>query len=93
MKSSVVFAAMITIVATGCAKPPPEIVMVTAEPAQINLPAECTSRDPGWQALPDADVRRADAARNYASNRRNYSEVLGKRSVCRAAINAQIKKG
>ena len=94
MKTFVRFAPMIaSVVLFGCGKPPPEIVMVTAEPAQITLPAECTSRDPGWQALPDADVRRSDAARNYAANRRQYSEVLGKRSICRSAINTQIKKG
>ena len=82
-----------SIVFAGCAKEPPQIVMVSAEPVQIHLPAECTSRDPAWQALPDADVRRDAAARNYASNRRQYSEILGKRSVCRAAINVQTKKG
>ena len=76
----------------GCEKPAPEIVLVAAEPAKINLPAECTSRDAAWQSLPDTDVRRDAAARNYAANRRQYSELLGKRSVCRSAIIAQ-KRG
>ena len=93
MKTRICIAAMITLACIGCEKPAPEIVLVTAEPAQINMPAECTSRDLAWQALPDADVRRDAAARNYAANRRQYSELLGKRSVCRSAINAQQKRG
>jgi len=93
MRSIGYILALIPFGITGCAKDPPEIVMVTAEPSPLALPAECTSRDPAWQPLPDADVRRDAAARNYASNRRQFSEVLGKRAVCRAAITASTKRG
>ena len=86
-------AGMMAILCMACEKPAPEIVLVNAEPAPLSLPVECTSRDSAWQSLPDADVRRDAAARNYAANRRQYSELLGKRSVCRAAINAQQKRG
>lgn len=84
--------ALAATVAAACSKDPPEVVMVAAEPPPLALPAECTSRDPAWVALPDADVRRDAAARNYAANRRQYSEITGKRAVCRAAITA-AKRG
>ena len=96
MKTLVVFLGLITAVfISGCAKESntPAMVMVTASPPPLVMPPECTNRDPAWVALPDQDIRRDAAARNYAVNRRQYSELLGRRRICRESILAQIKKG
>lgn len=75
----------------GCTKDEVPIVsIVEAEPP--SLPAECTAPDAGWKELPEADVVRSEAVKNYDTNKGQYNRILNRRSVCRAAINA-ISKG
>lgn len=83
-------AVVLAFAVAGCEKAPPEIVIVSAEPAAPVLAAECTDADPAWLELPDADVRRAEAARNYRLNKGRYRTLLAKRRVCRAALAAQF---
>lgn len=84
---------ILSVATSGCAKPPPEVVIVSADPLPLNLPDECVSRDPRWTHLPDAAIMKKDLPRNSSINQAQYSEILGRRSICRAAINAQTKKG
>lgn len=56
------------------------------------LPAECTSKDPKWTVLPDADIDKATLPRTDRINANAYTEVLGKRRVCREAILELNKK-
>jgi hypothetical protein len=74
----------------GCSsRPAPEIVVVAAEPPRPVYPAECNpARDRGWQDLPDADVRRAELARNYAANRAGLRKLAASRRVCWAGLKA-----
>lgn len=74
----------------GCA-PDAAPVVTMVEPAPVSLPSECTSGDPAWVNLPDKDVKRSEAAKNYDTNKRQYNRVLARRSVCRAAITAAQK--
>lgn len=75
----------------GCTKDEVPIVsVVEAEPP--SLPAECTAPDAAWKELPEADVMRSEAVKNYDQNKGQYNRILNRRSVCRAAINA-ISKG
>lgn len=74
-----------------CTPAPPEIVLVQPEPAPLVLPAECTSRDPAWAVLPDTAIKKTDLPRNARSNELQYGDLLGKREICRAAINASKK--
>lgn len=67
----------------------PIVTVVEAEP--VPLPAECTSADPPWVKLPDADVTRSTSVKNYDANKRQYSRVLARRAVCRAAIQSTSK--
>ena len=66
--------------------PEPTVVAVPLKP--IQYPPECTSPDPAWVELPDADVKLSVAARRERLNKNNYNSVIGKRSVCRKAHNA-----
>ena len=68
----------------ACAKEP-EPVLVAVPTKQIEMPVECTSADPKWADLPDADVKQSVAARTWRINKDNYNQVIGKRKVCRAA--------
>lgn len=76
---------------SGCAKDPPQVVMVEPERQVLDLPAECTVSDPFWVKLPDKDVSQAEAARNYSANKLQYRKILNRRSVCRAAVTAYRK--
>lgn len=75
----------------GCAKEPPQVVMVEPEHTKVELPMECTVLDPSWVKLPDKDVSQAEAARNYSQNKSQYRKILNRRSVCRAAVTAYRK--
>ena len=88
MKRAIILAVLVS----GCATPKTEVVTVAAAPVQIELPAECTNKDPSWKALPDQDIRRDEAARNYQANKRQFNALIGKRRVCRSGIE-QLKKG
>jgi len=52
------------------------------------MPAECTAKDPVWPALPDRDVTRSDGARHLDEAHARYERVLGRRHICRAAIQS-----
>lgn len=68
--------------------PPPFDVVVTH--AKPSVPPECSpSGDPKWKNLPDADVPRSAAARNYKGNKDQFTKLSGKRSVCGDALKAQ----
>lgn len=62
----------------------PVIVVTATKP--IVLPVECTSTDEVWHELPDADIKRSEAARHDRINKDRYAKLIGKRRVCRAAI-------
>lgn len=83
IKPLFVFAALVT---SQCAPEAPTVVVTQAKP--VSLPAECTSPDATWHDLPDADVKRSEAARHDRINKDRYKQLLGKRRVCRAAISA-----
>lgn len=83
-------ATSLALVLAACAKEPPQVVMVSAAPAVPVIASECTSADPMWVDLPDADVRRALVARNYLLNKDRYRSLLAKRLICRASLNAQF---
>ena len=91
MKTIPYICVMLAIAATGCAKEEVPLISVV-EAAPPSLPAECTSPDAAWKELPDADVTRSEAVKNYDQNKGQYNRILHRRSVCRAAINA-ISKG
>lgn len=93
MRTIAIISILTTTVVMACDKPAPEIVFVTAEPAAVTWPSACTSPDPKWSKLPDSDVRKSDIPRNDEKNKTNYTEILGKRDVCRAAHLAQQKRG
>jgi PBP1b-binding outer membrane lipoprotein LpoB len=73
----------------GCSKEPPQVVLVTAEPATPAIAPECTDVDKSWAELPDDDISRKTGARNYDQNRSNYRVLLHKRRICRASLQAQ----
>lgn len=82
--------AVVAAMLAACAKDPPEVVLVSQAPAIPVIAAECTSPDPAWTELPDADVRRSEAARNYRLNKDRYRSLLAKRRICRASLDAQF---
>ena len=90
--SRILLLSVISVMLAGCTGDTPAPIITVVEAAPINLPDECTVSDPAWTKLADGDVRKADIARNIASNHRQYSRVLSRRAVCRAAIKS-IKKG
>lgn len=83
-------ALIIAMLLAACAKEPPEVVMVSTAPPTPSIAAECTSQDPVWAELPDADVRRGEAARNYRLNKDRYRSLLANRRICRASLDAQF---
>ena len=93
MKTIAIISVLASILVMGCEKPPPEIVVVAAEPPRVTWPAACTSDDPQWQKLPDREVYKSDPPRYDQTNHTNYTEILGKRNACRAAHLAQQKRG
>lgn len=92
----------VAVMLAACAKDPPEVVLVSPAPAVPIIPAECLpctaadreqsrcNHDPAWTELPDADVRRSEAARNYRLNKDRYRSLLAKRRICRASLDAQF---
>ncbi len=89
MRHAILIAAA-ALLAAACAKAPPP-VSVVSEPAPAPLlPAECTSPDPAWRDLPDADVTRSSVARLWRVNRNAYRQVVGARRVCRASLAAHF---
>lgn len=81
------FVALACLVA-GCADEAPIVTMIEPEP--VTLPAECTMTDARWVDIPDRDVTRSEAVKNYDANKDQYSRVLRRRAVCRAAA-AQLR--
>ena len=69
-----------------------DVVTVAQKYTPPPLPAECTSKDPEWKVLPDTDLDKATLPRNDRINANAYTEVLGKRRVCRKAIQALNKQ-
>ena len=91
MKAKAYICALLALALAGCTKDEVPIVsVVEAEPP--SLPAECTAPDAAWKELPEADVTRSEAVKNYDTNKGQYNRILNRRSVCRAAIIA-ISKG
>lgn len=87
MKAKAYICALLALAFAGCTKDEVPIVsVVEAEPP--SLPAECTAPDAAWKELPEADVTRSEAVKNYDTNKGQYNRILNRRSVCRAAINA-----
>lgn len=86
------FAIVAALALCACSKPEPEIVLVEPEPQPIEYPAECVSDDPAWVAMPDSDLDKKTLPRITKKNETNYSEVLGKRRVCKRALIAQSRK-
>ncbi len=86
------FSALLLTLLAGCAStPPPPKVITIREPARIYA-AECTSTDdPSWQPLPDRDVRRAEGARNYRTNRQSFAILERRRAACRASHKAHSR--
>jgi uncharacterized lipoprotein YajG len=83
--------AAVALLLAACAKDePPQVVLVTQPPAPPSIAAECTDADAAWVELPDADVKRGEAARNYRTNKDRYRSLLAKRRVCRAGLKAQF---
>lgn len=83
------FAVVLVLALAGCASKKGAPVVAFADLGPSALPAECTIRDQSWVNLPDGDVRRSDAARNYRLNKSQYRRVLKRRAVCRAAIQTR----
>lgn len=84
---AVLIAAVAALALAGCDKDAvPIVTVVEAEP--VTLPPECTAADARWAPLPDKDVTRSEAARNYDTNKRQYFRIVARRAVCRAAIQA-----
>lgn len=76
-----------TVVLAGCGGN--GVPVVWTKLAQTEAPAECTNSDPKWTELPDADVKRSDAARNYQANKEAFKSMRSNRAVCRAGLKAQ----
>lgn len=74
----------------GCANmSAPEVVAVAADAPKLAIPPECNDRkDHQWSDFPDRDVRRSEAAQNYAGNRRSYRALRSKRRICFAGLRA-----
>lgn len=78
-------------VLAGCAKEPPEVVLVAAETPPPAIAAECDDRrDPSWQELPDRDVRRSEGARQHDANKDRVRALKSARRICRGALEAQF---
>lgn len=80
---------VLSLVLAGCATKKGAPVVAFADLGSSALPSECTIRDQAWVNLPDGDVRRSDAARNYRLNKSQYRRLIKRRAVCRAAIQAR----
>ncbi len=91
MKTALLLIALVML-SSGACVPEPEIVVVSVAPKPIALPPECTSADKNWQDPRDADVHLKEAVRRDRTNKDNYNEILGKRHVCRSAINTTSAK-
>lgn len=81
MKRLIVLA---TVALAGCGGDGVPIVMTSL----AGTPTECTSRDPRWTPLPDTDVTRSQAARNYQTNKEAFNAMRYRRAICRAGIKA-----
>jgi hypothetical protein len=87
MKAIAYFAAMLAIVVSGCSGDGPVVMTSLA-----SAPTECTSSDPHWTELPDSDVTRSQAARNYQSNKEAFKSMRSNRAICRAGLKAAMRK-
>lgn len=85
------YAALCVVVVTlsGCSGDGVPVVMTSLAAA----PTECTSPDPAWKSLPDSDVTRSQAARNYQTNKEAFKTMRSNRAICRAGIKAAQDKG
>ncbi|WP_414461841.1 hypothetical protein [Hyphomicrobium sp. DY-1] len=86
MKRIVLFA---TVVLAGCGSDPVPAIMTQL--ATVDPPRECSTSDPKWTELPDADVKRSEAARNYQTNKEAFNAMRYRRSICRAGVEAAKK--
>lgn len=78
----------------GCGPDPKELppVVLSSPPPTPSIAGECTSADPDWVELPDADARRSSLARNYRVNKTQYRALIAKRRVCRASLAVQFPR-
>lgn len=76
-----------TVALAGCGGNGVPVVMTSL--ATTQAPGECTSSDPRWTPLPNSDVTRSQAARNYQTNKQAFNSMRSKRAVCRAGLKAQ----
>lgn len=90
MRSPAVLIMLLVAGLAGCDKTPPEVVVAPAERLHPAIAAECRTDDPAWRDLPDADIRRAEMARNYRANKDLYRSVLDRRRVCRASLDVHF---
>jgi hypothetical protein len=81
MKALILIAAVML---AGCSNP----VVVTS---LAGVPNECLSSDPAWKQLPDSDVSRSEAARNYQTNKEAFKSMRSNRAICRAGLKAAQK--
>ena len=88
---------LIVAIALGLAacdkQPEPVWVAVATEEKEPALPAECTSKDAAWRALPDTDIDMATLSRTDGANAEAFSSMSSKRRICRVAILASNQKG
>lgn len=86
--------ALCALVLCSCAKdaPPPEVVTVVAACPSPAVPVECTAPDPAWQSLPRTAIDKKTLPRWERKNFAAWTDVTGKRSVCRNAIKELQKE-
>jgi hypothetical protein len=73
----------------GCGKDAPVLIGLNVAPPECYLShdeKERQKRDPRWQPLPDEDVTRSKAARNYRTNKDRFRELERLRDICDAGL-------
>lgn len=83
MKLMALTAALLISGLAGCSGDVPVVMTSLA-----SVPTECTSSDPNWKSLPDSDVTRSQAARNYQTNKEAFKSMRSNRAICRAGLKA-----
>ncbi|MEQ1698021.1 MAG: hypothetical protein ABL901_19490 [Hyphomicrobiaceae bacterium] len=74
--------------------PVPPVTIVTPAPKPLVVAPECDpTHDPRWTNLPDADVRRRQAARIVEHNGDAFDDVTGARAVCWASLKNRVTTG